>query len=213
MRFLDLVIACLILAVLSPLLLVVALACLVSQGRPLLYSATRVGCNGRPFQMLKFRTMMVGSDRGASSTTADDSRVTAVGGVLRRCKLDELPQLINVVVGEMSLVGPRPQVAWAVERYDDTDRQMLEVRPGMTDLASIWFRDENERLRGAENPDDAYLRLIAPGKHALALVFATKPTVRCYCQSLRLTAGALLGHPVEARIVAIAGFDPEKVHA
>jgi lipopolysaccharide/colanic/teichoic acid biosynthesis glycosyltransferase len=211
LRLFDVVISSCLLAALCPLLLLIALVCRVSQGSPVLYRATRVGRVGRPFQMLKFRTMVVGADRGPSSSGTGDARVTLIGSFLRRWKLDEFPQLINVIAGEMSLVGPRPQVAWAVEQYDDRTRHMLDVRPGMTDLASIWFRDENERLSDAEDPDEAYLRLIAPGKHALALVFAMNPSVRCYWQSLCLTAGALLGHQTEDRIVEIAGFNPEEL--
>lgn len=210
LRLLDLVISCVVLVVMSPVIALISAACVVSQGAPVLYRAPRIGRDGRSFQMLKFRTMVLGADRGASSTGVGDARVTALGSFLRRWKLDELPQLVNVVAGDMSLVGPRPQIAWAVEQYDDATRRMLEVRPGMTDLASIWFRDENERLSGAEDPDDVYSRIIAPGKHALALVFATNPSLRCYCQSLRLTAGALLGRHIEDRIVEIAGFDPEE---
>jgi lipopolysaccharide/colanic/teichoic acid biosynthesis glycosyltransferase len=160
------------LAILSPVFLFIALWIKTSSRGPVLYTGSRVGRDGRKFGMLKFRSMVVDADQmGASSTATDDPRVTSVGRVMRRFKLDELPQLINVVRGEMSFVGPRPQVQWAVELYSPAERQLLSVRPGITDYASLRFRNEGELLRGSNDPDKAYLELIAPGKISLGLYY------------------------------------------
>lgn len=194
---------------LSPVLAGIAVLALVRQGRPVLYKAPRVGRHGQTFAMMKFRTMTVGADRGASSTSTDDARITPFGASLRRAKLDELPQLLNVVRGEMSLVGPRPQVQWAVDVYDDRERRLLTVRPGMTDLASIWFNNEGERLAGAADPDAAYLQLIAPGKTALALSYVEGQTVRRYLHILVLTARAMLGRNVRPTIERITGLNAD----
>jgi lipopolysaccharide/colanic/teichoic acid biosynthesis glycosyltransferase len=122
--------------------------------------------------MIKFRSMVVRADRtGVDSTAGDDPRVTAVGRFIRRFKLDELPQLINVVVGQMSLVGPRPNVPRETGRYTDVERTLLSVRPGVTDLASIVFADESEILRGSEDPDVRYNRLIRPWKSRLGILY------------------------------------------
>lgn len=151
--------------------LIVAACCIYSEdGLPIFYRGNRVGTRGIPFSMLKLRTMCLNADQlGPSSTTADDVRVTRAGHVLRKWKLDEVPQLFNVLRGQMSLVGPRPQVQWAVDLYTSEEKRLLSVRPGLTDFASIKFRSEGELLRCSENPDSAYLRDIAPLKIQLGL--------------------------------------------
>jgi len=125
-------------------------------GGPVFYRGVRVGLRGKPFRIFKFRTMVVNAEKfGASSTSDDDPRITGIGKFLRKYKLDELPQLINVLKGDMSLVGPRPQVKWAVDLYTEEDKALLTVRPGITDWASIWNSDEAAVLAGAENADEA----------------------------------------------------------
>jgi lipopolysaccharide/colanic/teichoic acid biosynthesis glycosyltransferase len=122
--------------------------------------------------MYKFRTMVLNADKlGGSSTPDDDPRITAVGRVLRRYKLDELPQLINVFKGDMSFVGPRPQVQWAVDRYTPEERQVLNVRPGITDYASLRFPNEGEILKGSLDPDKDYMERIHPEKMRLSLEY------------------------------------------
>lgn len=168
-RALDLGISTVALVVLSPLLLLTAALIRLDDAGPALYAGRRVGLNGQPFDMLKFRTMVVDADKiGGSSTASGDPRLTRVGRVLRRFKLDELPQFVNVVKGDMSLVGPRPQVQWAVDTYTSEERAILTVRPGITDLASIRFANEAEILKGAADPDRAYMELIHPEKMRLA---------------------------------------------
>ncbi|HET9949598.1 MAG TPA: sugar transferase, partial [Longimicrobiales bacterium] len=171
-RLFDVVFAALGLIVLSPLMLAIAVVIRLDSPGPVLYRGVRVGRGGKHFRMLKFRTMVPDAERiGASSTTKDDPRLTRVGMFLRRHKLDELPQLINVLRGEMSFVGPRPQVPWVVDLYSEEERQLLSVQPGITDHASLRFSNEEEILQGAADPDAAYFELIAPEKTRLGLEY------------------------------------------
>lgn len=141
-------------------------------GGPIFYRGVRVGRYGKSFRIYKFRTMVVNAENiGASSTPENDPRITKVGKFLRKYKLDELPQLINVLKGEMSFVGPRPQVLWAVELYNDEEKKLLSVRPGITDYASIKFKNEAEILKGSADPDKDYLEKIAPEKLRLSLEY------------------------------------------
>jgi lipopolysaccharide/colanic/teichoic acid biosynthesis glycosyltransferase len=168
----DVAISVVALALVSPILAAAALAIKLGSRGPVFFRQARIGLNGRPFQMYKFRTMVVGADRlGPSSTTADDPRITPIGRTLRRLNIDELPQFINVLKGDMSVVGPRPQVPWAVERYTPEERVILSVRPGITDWASLWVGDEGERLRGSVDPDRDYLEKIWPEKRRLQLEY------------------------------------------
>jgi lipopolysaccharide/colanic/teichoic acid biosynthesis glycosyltransferase len=145
---------------------------------PIFYRGKRVGRGGKTFEMLKFRTMVINADKiGGSSTSDDDPRITRSGALMRRYKLDELPQLFNVLKGEMSFVGPRPQVEWAVALYSEEEKGLLRVRPGITDWASLKFNNEGEILRGSKDPDGDYLKLIAPLKTKLGLEYARKNTV------------------------------------
>jgi lipopolysaccharide/colanic/teichoic acid biosynthesis glycosyltransferase len=142
-----------------------------SQG-PIFYRGQRAGLHGRPFAMLKFRSMVQNADRlGGPSTSGDDPRLTRIGRIMRRYKLDELPQLINVLMGEMSLVGPRPEVLSEVEQYAGEQLEILHVRPGITDWASIWNSNEETILAGASDPHQAYKELIQPTKIALQIKY------------------------------------------
>ncbi len=199
-RFFDVIVASFGLAVLGLLLLIVALMIRLYDGGPALYRGVRAGRSGKPFYLLKFRTMVVDAERlGGSSTPVDDPRVTPVGRLLRRYKLDELPQLINVARGDMSLVGPRPQVPWVVELYTEQEKALLSVRPGITDYASIKFRHEGEILRGAADPDAAYFEKIAPEKTRLGLLYVGS-------HSLLMDVKIVL-----ATVVALLGGDPAKL--
>jgi len=171
-RLFDVVVSVVALIVVSPILAAAAVAIKLGSKGPVFFRQARIGLNGRPFQMYKFRTMVVGADRmGPSSTAADDPRITPIGRTLRRLSFDELPQFINVLKGDMSVVGPRPQVPWAVERYTPDERVILSVRPGITDWASLWVGDEGERLRGSTDPDRDYLEKIWPEKRRLQLEY------------------------------------------
>ena len=169
-RFFDIVVSAAALVVFAPLMLVLAAWVRLNSEGPVFYRGVRAGRGNRPFEMLKFRTMVVNADRiGGPTTGHGDPRVTASGAFLRRFKLDELPQLINVLRGDMSLVGPRPQVLSYTNRYEGEHRDILRVRPGITDWASIWNADEAAVLAGAADPDHAYDVLINPTKLQLQL--------------------------------------------
>ena len=178
------------LVALSAPLALIAIAVRWDSTGPALYKSERIGRGGQPFQLLKFRSMRVSDARGPTTTSARDPRITRVGRFLRRYKLDELSQLINVLRGEMSLVGPRPQVRWAVDRFTAQERRILMVRPGMTDWASIRFHNEEEIVSasGDSDPDAAYMRLIHPEKTRLQLEYVHD---RSLWQDMRILAATL----------------------
>src|SRR5579872_6427344 len=166
-RFVDVVVSAGVLLLMSPLLTALALAIWMDSGTPVLFRHQRVGLAFRLFHVLKFRTMRVQTS-GPSVTVSGDDRVTAVGKYLRMAKLDELPQFWNVLVGDMSLVGPRPEVAEYVELFRERYRRVLTVKPGITDLASIRFRYEERILAGSPEPLREYTEHILPAKLELA---------------------------------------------
>lgn len=156
-RLFDLLLSAATLLVLWPLLVLLGLWVRLDSPGPAFYRQVRVGREGRPFRIFKFRTM---SDRpvpGAQITVGADPRITRAGRLLRASKLDELPQLINVLLGEMSFVGPRPEVPRYVELYTEDEREVLKLRPGVTDMASIKYRHESELLAEAEDPERTYI--------------------------------------------------------
>jgi lipopolysaccharide/colanic/teichoic acid biosynthesis glycosyltransferase len=177
-RAFDLFWSLLGLALLAPVLALVALAVKVEDGGPVFFRQVRIGRGGLPFRIWKFRTMVVDAERqGRSITVGRDPRITRVGAWLRDTKLDEIPQLLNVVTGEMSLVGPRPEVPRYVELYTEPQRAILALRPGITDLASIKYRNESELLAQAADPDETYVRVILPDKVAINLSYAARAGV------------------------------------
>lgn len=193
-RAFDLLGSMLGLLVLSPVLFFIALLIKVGSKGPVWYRGLRVGRSGVPFRIFKFRTMVANADKiGASSTPDNDPRITRVGRFLRKYKLDELPQLINVLVGEMSLVGPRPQVPWAVELYRDEEKALLTVRPGITDYASIRFSNEADILRGSLDPDKDYLEKIAPEKIRLGLEYVRNRNLWVDMRIISATLWGLVG--------------------
>ena len=192
-RSFDIVVAAIALLVTSPIMLVASLLILGEDGWPIIYRGERIGRFGRPFAMLKFRTMVKNASMlGGTSSAADDPRITRAGRTLRKYKIDELPQLVNVLRGEMSIVGPRPQVRWAVELYTPEQRALLSVRPGITDYASICFRDEGELLRGSDDPDRDYLDKIAPEKIRLGLEYVHNHSMLIDVKLILKTLAALL---------------------
>lgn len=171
-RFFDLVASGLGLLVLSPLFLVLAVWVKCDSKGPVFYRQVRVGRNNRDFRLYKFRSMRVGSDKkGLITIGGHDPRVTRSGYYIRRYKLDELPQLINVFAGNMSLVGPRPEVRKYVDLYTPEQMHVLDVRPGITDLASIRYRNENELLERADDPDRYYVDVIMQDKLRINLEY------------------------------------------
>ena len=171
-RAMDIVVSAAALCVLWPVLLLIALAIVVDDPGPVFYRQVRVGRGGKPFRIFKFRTMVVDADRkGLAITVGRDSRITRVGAFLRKTKLDELAQLLNVLCGQMSFVGPRPEVPRYVELYTPYQRQVLLVRPGITDYASIAYRNENDLLAGADDPERMYIETIMPDKIELNMKY------------------------------------------
>ena len=160
-RLFDLVAASAALIVLSPLLIAVAIAVRMTSRGPVIYRGPRIGRGGAPFDILKFRTMVSGA--GPGITTRDDPRVTRVGRILRRLKIDELPQLVNILRGEMSLVGPRPEAPEYVALYTEEQRRVLSVRPGLTSAASLRYRREEDLLHG-DDWRTRYVNEIMPDK-------------------------------------------------
>ena len=189
-RAFDVVASAAGLILLSPVLLAVMLAVWIEDRHSPFFRGTRLALGGGDFRMLKFRSMTPDAWKtGVNSTAAGDRRITRIGRVLRATKLDELPQLWNVLVGDMSLVGPRPQVPSDANLYTEEERKMLTVRPGITDLASIVFVDEGDILAGSAQPDLLYNRIIRPWKSRLALLYVER---RTFFADLRIVALTLL---------------------
>jgi len=195
-RALDIVCASLGLVVLSPALGVVALAVKLGDGGPVFYRGLRTGLNGRQFRICKFRTMVVDAEKtGVTATADDDPRITRMGRFLRNYKLDELPQLLNVLLGDMSLVGPRPEVPQYMALFTPEEQAILSVRPGITDWASLWDIAEGEVLAGSQDPERDYLERIRPEKIRLQLEYVHERTFGMDLKILILTLWALVtGH-------------------
>lgn len=186
-RVLDIFFSFLGIVILSPVLLILYLAiCLESKGGGI-YSQSRIGQFGHVFKLYKFRSMRVGADKGSLITIGDDNRITKSGKFIRKYKLDELPQLLNVLKGDMSLVGPRPEVAKYVNLYTKEQRKVLDVRPGITDYASIAYADENHILELSDNPEKTYIEQIMPDKIKLNMQYINNHTVKEYFKIIFLT--------------------------
>ena len=166
-RSLDVIISATALVLLSPVLLAVAVLIIVDSGLPIFFKQDRVGRNFHSFEILKFRSMFVGA-KGSAVTVKGDARITRVGRLLRATKLDEVPQFWNVIRGDMSLVGPRPEVAKYVALYPERYKRILQVRPGITDLASVKFRNEEAILAQHSDPQQHYAEAVLPTKLHLA---------------------------------------------
>ncbi len=192
-RVVDVTVSAVALALLWPLGLVIAAAVTLGDGGPPFFRQERVGRGGRPFRMWKSRTMIVGAERGDRHlTVGGDPRVTRVGAVLRRTKLDELPQLVNVLRGEMSMVGPRPEVPRYVAFYTADQRAVLRLTPGITDPASLRYRDESDELAASAEPEGTYVHQIMPEKIRLNLAYAARATWRTDIGVIWATVRALL---------------------
>lgn len=171
-RLFDIVSSGIGLLCLAPVFVVMAIWIKLDSRGPVFYRQTRVGRYGRDFRIFKFRSMRVGSDKGRQITVGErDPRITHSGYFIRRYKIDELPQLINVFLGDMSIVGPRPEVRKYVDLYSEEQRKVFQVRPGITDLASIKYRNENELLSQVDDPDTYYIDVIMPDKLTINLEY------------------------------------------
>lgn len=173
-RSLEVVIAFVGLVVLAPFLVLFGLLVSMSDGGPIFYRARRVGRDGEEFALVKFRTMVIDADkRGGGLTAAGDTRITPIGRFLRQTKCDELPQLFNVLMGDMSFVGPRPEDPRYVRLYSEEQRRVLAKRPGITSAASLYFRNESDLLSGPD-PEGTYIHTILPQKLAIELDYMRK---------------------------------------
>jgi len=191
-RLIDLCGSLMGLVLLSPILLILAVLVRFDSPGPVFYRGVRIGRFGKPFRMFKFRTMVANADQiGGPSSASDDVRITRLGRFLRQYKLDEFPQLLNVLRGEMSLVGPRPEVTEEVLLYTPEEKRLLDVRPGITDWASIQFRNEGEILRGSADPHQAYREKIRPQKIQLGLEYVQRQSLSVDCRILLQTLRAL----------------------
>jgi lipopolysaccharide/colanic/teichoic acid biosynthesis glycosyltransferase len=199
-RTFDLLVASAGLALFSPLLVAVMLSIWLQDRKSPFYIAPRAARGGGEFRMVKFRSMVVNADKiGGSSTAAADRRITPVGRFVRAYKLDELIQLWNVLEGDMSLVGPRPQVLTDAGLYTEAEKRMLTVRPGMTDPASIVFSDEGDVLHGSSDPDLLYNQIIRPWKSRLALAYIDHRTFGTDLWLILLTVVAIASRPAALR--------------
>jgi len=165
--------------VLSPFFLVLSLAIKQEDGGPVFYRGERIGQNGVPFRIFKFRSMVMNAEKiGGSSTADDDARITKIGHKLRKLKVDEIPQLLNVLKGDMSLVGPRPEVRHYTDMFSEEEKAILRVRPGITDWASLWNPDEGKILAGSLDPEKTYMEKIRPTKLQLQLKYVREKNLR-----------------------------------
>lgn len=193
-RVFDFIVSAVALLLLLPAFLMLALAIKLDSSGPVFYRGVRVGRFGKPFRIYKFRSMVVDAEKqGAASTSNDDMRVTKVGQFIRRFKFDELSQLINVFLGDMSFVGPRPEVQKFVDIYTDEEKQILNLRPGITDWSSIRFHNEGEIIAasGISDADEAYMKLIRPEKLRLQIKYARERTFLTDLEILFTTVSSL----------------------
>ena len=187
-RFCDIVFSFFGMLLLSPLFLIVAIWIIIDDPGKVFYRQQRVGRNNQDFGLLKFRSMRTGADKMSLITIGDrDPRVTRAGYYIRKYKIDELPQLWNVLIGDMSLVGPRPEVRRYVDIYTPEQRKVLSVRPGITDYASIEYIDENRLLSASDDPDKTYIEQIVPAKIALNMKWINHQSIGEYFKIIFLT--------------------------
>lgn len=173
-------------------MLIIAILIKLDSKGPIFFKQVRVTKNGREFKIFKYRTMKVGSDKYSQITVGKDSRITKVGDFLRKYKLDEIPQLINVLIGDMSLVGPRPEVPKYVALYTEEQREILKVRAGITDYASIEFSNENDILANESDPEKAYIEKIMPRKIELNKKYLSEISVMTDIKIILLTIKKIL---------------------
>lgn len=192
-RVIDFTLASAALVILSPVLLLVALTIVAVSPGPVFYRGERVGKDGRIFRIYKFRSMVMNAEKlGGPSTALNDPRLLPFGRFMRKYKLDELPQLINVIKGEMSLVGPRPQVERYTRLYTQEEQLILSVRPGLTDYASLHFIDMDEIL-GDTDVDEKYLKYVEPEKNRLRIRYVREQSLASDLKLILLTLKKLLG--------------------
>jgi len=190
-RIFDILVSSILLLVLSLFLIIIAIIIKFSSPGPIFYRAPRVGLDGEPFSIFKFRTMYVGADKGSGTTALNDPRTTKYGAFLRNYKIDELPQLINVLIGEMSLVGPRPELLDYVARYEGEEKIIITVKPGITDFSSLHFFMQDQWV-GEGDAGSSFDNLVLPTKIALRIKYVKEQSFYTDMKVLMLTAKVLL---------------------
>jgi lipopolysaccharide/colanic/teichoic acid biosynthesis glycosyltransferase len=194
-RLFDLMITLPMLLLVSPFFLIIALLIKIGSNGPVFYKQVRVGLNNRDFKIFKFRTMHINADKAGLLTVGGrDPRVTPIGYFLRKYKLDELPQLLNVLFGSMSLVGPRPEVRKYVDLYNAEQQKVLSVKPGITDYASIEYSEENDLLAKSNNPEGTYINEIMPAKLRLNQKYIAEKNLTTDIKILWLTFKKIISH-------------------
>lgn len=192
-RIFDLFFSIIGLMILMPLFFIISVWIKMDSSGPILFRQARIGRFGKPFRIFKFRTMIADAEsRGPQITAGDDPRITRAGSFLRRYKLDELPQLLNVFIGDMSIVGPRPEVPRYVEMFHDQYKDLLAVKPGLTDYAAIEFRDEEKVLNQYANPEDGYIKEILPKKIELYQKYLLERNLKTDIKVVLLTLKKIL---------------------
>jgi lipopolysaccharide/colanic/teichoic acid biosynthesis glycosyltransferase len=192
-RFFDIFLSLIGLLFLSPILVLLAIWILLDSNGAVFFRQIRVGKNGKHFQLLKLRSMRIDAEKSGQLTVgARDPRITNSGLFIRKYKLDEMPQLINVLKGEMSLVGPRPEVPKYVALYNEKQLRVLNVKPGITDLASLAYFHENELLAASENPEQTYIDEVMPAKLELNLAYINNPSLAAYFSVVFKTIAKIL---------------------
>ncbi len=203
-RIFDFILAFIGLILSSPILLPVIFLVWIQDWHSPFYIAPRVGKDEKPFKMLKLRSMIVNADKsGVDSTSSNDKRITGVGRFIRKYKLDELSQLWNVLIGDMSLVGPRPNVKRETDLYTTEEKKLLTVRPGITDFSSIVFSDEGDILKDQSDPDIAYNQLIRPGKSMLGIFYIENRTFIIDIQLIYLTVLAIISKEKSLNLLSV----------
>lgn len=204
-RIIDFILSLIGLILASPILLPTIFLVWIQDWHSPFYIAPRVGKNERQFKMLKLRSMVINADKsGVDSTSSNDKRITGVGRFIRKYKLDELSQLWNVLIGDMSLVGPRPNVKRETDLYTLQEKKLLTVRPGITDFSSIVFSDEGDILKDQVDPDIAYNQLIRPGKSMLGVFYIDKRNLFIDIKLIFLTVIAIISK--ERALIGIVGI-------
>ena len=191
-RMFDIILSLFGLMILLPFMLIIAIFIKLDSKGPVFFKQIRVTKGGREFKIFKYRTMKVGSDKYSQITVGKDNRITGIGSFLRKYKLDEIPQLINVLIGDMSLVGPRPEVPKYVVLYTDEQKEILKVRAGITDYASIEFSNENDLLASEKDPEKAYIEKIMPKKIELNKKYLSEISVLTDIKIILLTIKKIL---------------------
>lgn len=192
-RLFDFILSFILIFLFSPILILFTVIIWLQDFKPPFYIAGRVGKKNKIFKMIKFRSMIVGADKtGVDSTSSNDGRITRIGIFIRKYKIDELPNLINIFFGQMSFVGPRPNVKRETELYTSKEKKLLDVRPGMTDFSSIVFSDEGDILKDSSDPDLDYNQLIRPWKSRLGILYIEKNNILLDIKLIFLTAFAII---------------------